>query len=87
MPLATNIGKKFKEKLAKYQPLASEIKEMWKQDVEIVPVIIGPTGEVPITLKKSLTALNIHENTYHLIQKAVILETCSIVRKYITSSK
>ena len=87
VPLATNIGKKFKEKLAKYQPLAFEIKEMWKQDVEIVPVIIGPTGQVPITLKKSLTALKIYENTFHLIQKAVILEACSIVRKYITSSK
>lgn len=82
VPNVANITKKYNEKITKYLPLAMEIKEMWKQDaVHVIPVIVGATGEIPVNLQQSLQHLNINYNIYKLMQKAVVLNTCAIVRK------
>lgn len=86
VPMASNITKKYSEKINKYLPLADEIKEMWRQEkVLIIPLIIGATGEIPKSLLKNLDVLNLQKDIYILMQKAAILETCSIVRRVISS--
>ena len=72
------------EKLNKYSELAEEIKKMWQQDkVSIIPIIVSSTGVIPHNLKKSLNTLGINQHSISLIQKAVILSTCNIVRKFL----
>ena len=82
IPLGANIAKTCSEKINKYIPLADEIKEMWNMDkVQIIPIIIGSLGEIPVKTIKGLEQLGLDKNTTTQMQKAVILDTCNIVRR------
>lgn len=82
VPAPANIQLKQREKITKYMPLANEIKELWRlEQVEIVPIIIGATGEIPTELHQYLQKLKLPPKTYIHLQKATILATCSLVRK------
>lgn len=84
VPNTHNIQQKHMEKVGKYLPLAEEIKQMWRQDkVVIVPIIISTTGIIPKQLHNSIQTLDLHTNIYKELQKAVIINTCSIVRRFL----
>jgi hypothetical protein len=81
IPNTHNLAKTITEKQNKYQELADEIRDMWRQDtVQVVPIVISATGIIPKSLSQSLKRLNLHPNTYIQMQKVVIFGTCSIVR-------
>lgn len=83
VPLDQNVQTTFSNKITKYHDLAEELKQMWHlEDVRIVPVIISATGIVPKSLLRSLDELELRREL-HSIQKAVVLGTCSIVRKFL----
>ena len=80
-----NLSSTHTNKLTKYTDLSIELKTQWRvSTVKTVPIIISSTGVIPRTLHLSLKILHIHPLTYILLQKAVILNTCSIVRKFLT---
>ncbi|KAJ8967778.1 hypothetical protein NQ314_002623 [Rhamnusium bicolor] len=82
VPLPSNIMKTHAEKINKYLPLADEIKKMWKMEsVTIVPIVVGATGEIPHKLHAGLKTLKLQNGLYIPIQKSVLLDTCSIVRR------
>lgn len=84
IPNTNNLEKKHAEKIEKYIPLAEEIKQMWHQNtVQIVPVIISSTGVIPRKLHESLKMLQMKKNMYIQMQKSVIINTCSIVRRFL----
>ena len=84
IPLAENIDKKHNEKIQKYLQLSNKIKEIWSQNtVQIVPIIIGATGEIPKHLFTSLEKLNVDKNIYLQLQKAILLDTCNLTRKFL----
>lgn len=84
VPNDTNIEHKTQEKKDKYLPLAVEIKELWRQNqVSVIPVIISVTGITPHSLTESLDVLGITDSVHTTIQKAVILNTCATVRKFL----
>jgi hypothetical protein len=84
IPNTHNLAKTITEKQNKYQELANEIHEIWKQDAaQVVPIVISATGIIPKSLSQSLKRLNVHPNTYIHMQKLVILGTCSIVRNFL----
>lgn len=84
IPNDTNIAKKEEEKREKYHPLALEVQELWEQKkVTVIPLVISVTGITPYTFMNGLKTLQIPEHTHANIQKAVILKTCSIVRKFL----
>lgn len=88
VPGPENTEKKRREKIQKYLPLSNEIKEIWDQEkVVIIPIIIGAMGEIPKALYPALETLNIEKNIYLQMQKTVIIETCSIVRKFLSSNE
>lgn len=84
VPAPVNIENKNNEKIRKYLPLSEEIKTLWNLDkVEIIPIVIGTTGEIPWRLNENLEILEL-ENTKQIcnrIQKITILTACNIVRK------
>lgn len=83
VPLDRNVQSTFSAKIMKYHDLAEELKQMWHlEDVRIVPVIISATGITPRTLIRSLEELELRREL-NSIQKAVILGTCSIVRRFL----
>lgn len=82
VPLPANIIKTHREKINKYLPLADEIKKMWRMDkVQVIPIVIGCTGEIPKSLWKSLEDLQLDRELYTPIQRAVLLHTCHVVRR------
>lgn len=84
IPNAPNIQHKYNEKIEKYTPLATEVQRIWKQEkVVILPLIISPTGITPKTLKNNLERLSLPSYTHYNIQKAAILKTCNLVRKFL----
>lgn len=84
VPNTHNLQQSYGEKLNKYCELAEEIKKMWQQDkVTILPIIISTTGVVPKSLSKNLEIIDIHPHVVTKIQKAVLLNTCNTVRKFL----
>jgi hypothetical protein len=53
--------------------------------VETIPVTLSTNGIIPKTLYKALNTLSLHPKTFIELQKATILNTCSIVRKFYIS--
>lgn len=81
-----NIQKKTGEKIEKYIQLAEEIKDMWHQDkLEIVPMILSTTGVIPHNTHQYINAIQLYPNTYTQLQKSVIIDTCSITRKFLSA--
>jgi hypothetical protein len=77
IPNTHNLAKTRNEKQKKYQELANEIRDTWKQDaVQVVPIVISATGIIPKSLSQSLKRLNRHPNTHIQMLTVVILGTC-----------
>jgi ABC-type uncharacterized transport system substrate-binding protein len=75
-----NLEKKYNEKIQNYLPLAEEIKSVWKlNNVTIVPIIISATGVIPIA------TLHLDPNIYILLQKTVVINTTTIVRRFLNN--
>ncbi|KAK9687736.1 hypothetical protein QE152_g36050 [Popillia japonica] len=51
----------------------------------IVPVIIGATGEIPHNLHRAIQKLELKTAIYKTMQKSVVIQTCSIVRKILSN--
>lgn len=86
VPLSHNVEKTITGKINKYQELSEEIKRIWNMEkVYIVPIVISATGIIPKQLQNSFKILNLHPNTYIKTQKAVIISTCHITRKFLNT--
>ena len=86
VPSCVNLEKTWEAKLSKYYELSQEVKKMWKQArVSIIPLVISGIGLIPRKLHDSIKQLELPANTYIEMQKAVIINTCSIVRKFLNS--
>ncbi|KAL1448670.1 hypothetical protein WDU94_005640 [Cyamophila willieti] len=86
IPNDNNVECKYNEKMKKYLELAIEIKRVWNQNkVYIIPFIISATGITPKSFKNSLVKLNLPEDIHTKAQKAVIIKTASILRKFLNT--
>jgi hypothetical protein len=74
------------EKIQNYLPLAEEIKSVWQlKSVTIVPIIIFATGVIPKSLHRSIATLHLDPNIYISLQKTVVINTTSIVRRFLNN--
>ena len=53
-PVDTNVGKKEREKTAKYGALKIEAERMWGVKAEVIPVVVGGLGAVTKNLRDNL---------------------------------
>jgi hypothetical protein len=84
VPDSQNIQKTISTKIIKYQSLCIELKRMWKlAEVIVVPVVLSPTGIIPKTLERNFKILSIKDNILPFLQKAVLLWTAYITRKFL----
>lgn len=84
-PLNHNIKKTELEKISKYGNLARELENIWSlQRVDIIPLVISVSGIVSTNLKRNIARLGLPEPIFTNIQKAAILQTCHIVRKFLS---
>ena len=83
--LDTNCDKDYASKLDNYLPLSVEMKRLYTTySFEIVPIVVGATGVIPKSLKKSLLKIGVptHEisKTLELCQKAAIFGSVKIIK-------
>lgn len=84
VPNSHNLQSTIAEKLSKYTDLKNEITRMWQlKKVVVVPIVISTTGLIPTDLKLSLKTLDLPLHIINNLQKAIILNTCRIVRKFL----
>ena len=83
--LDTNCDKNYASKLDNYLPLSVGLKKLYTTySFEIVPIVVGVTGVIPKSLKKSLLKIGVptHEvtKTLELCQKAAIFGSVKIIK-------
>lgn len=84
VPNSGNIQTAYAEKLRKYADLGVEVQQQWQlEKVYTLPVIISATGVIPRSLLEALDRLNLPQTLHVAMQKSVILDTCSTVRKFL----
>ncbi|XP_064074799.1 uncharacterized protein LOC135194103 [Vanessa tameamea] len=84
VPNTHNIKQTIADKIHKYSELKEEILRIWNLDkVYIVPLVLSSTGVIPNHLHHSIKLLQLPENAYITMQKAAILNTCRIVRRFL----
>lgn len=84
VPLTQNIAKTEIQKGTKYENLAMEIKNIWKlSKVYIYPLVMSAEGVVTRNFVKNLEKIGVSHNVLNMGQKAVLLQTCHIVRKFL----
>jgi hypothetical protein len=79
IPAARNVVQKEEEKKLKYKSLCIEIQRMWNLQCTIIPVIIGATGIVTRSVRKTLEAVPGKHSIDSL--KTALLGTSHIIRK------
>ena len=85
IPNDHNIMEKKLEKIKKSTDLGIEIKELWNmQRVDIVPIVIGCTGVVDNSFVRYLVKIPAEISVFEL-QKIVRLNTCYIVRRFLST--
>jgi len=72
--------KKEAEKILKYKDLTIEIQRMWNVKTEVIPVIIGATGNISKSFRKYVGNITVKHEVKEL-QKTAILGTSHILRK------
>ena len=82
--LSHNLAKTEAEKITKYENLALEIKNIWKINNEsIYPLVISAEEMVTRNFLKYLENMGLTKNILRVEQKAVQLQTCHIVCKFL----
>jgi hypothetical protein len=83
IPGDSRIQQKEVEKITKYQDLKIEVERLWERKATVVPVVIGALGAIPRDLTKHLNTLGLDKITPSQLQKAALLGTAHILRKYL----
>jgi hypothetical protein len=84
IPNSHNLHSTITEKLQKYTDLKEGLISIWQLKMAyIIPLVLSTMGIIPNKLHESLELLNLCPALYILMQKAVKLNTCHIVRKFL----
>ena len=86
VPLTHNIKKIESEKRIEYEELAWQIKDIWKLErVSIYPLVISVEGVVLYNFNKNIEKLGLPNTILKHAQKATLLQTCHIMRKFLNN--
>ncbi|XP_065896282.1 uncharacterized protein [Dysidea avara] len=77
-PADMNILMKEEEKITKYQPLVQQMRQIYHQPVQVIPIVFGVTGMASKNYLKKIPAYE--DKLFASLQMAVILGTTSILR-------
>jgi len=84
VPNNYNLEAKITRKITNYSSLAFEFKRLNRlRRVEVIPLIISVTGVIPKCLHGYLDRIGLPSGLFLEMQKAAVLETCSLVRRFL----
>ena len=79
IPENSGVKEKEFEKVEQYQNLARELRRMWEVKTNVVPIVSGALGTVPLRLKGNLKGIGVF-TSISLIQKSALLVSARILR-------
>ena len=83
IPNRHNLNSTITEKLQMYTDLKEELTRLCQlKTAYILPLVLSTMGIIPNKFNKRLGLFNPHPSVYTQIQKAVILNSCCISRKF-----
>jgi len=59
---------------------------MWYQEAIIVIAILSMIGLIPKSLSHNLNIINLKDDIYKNIQKTIIIDTCSLTRRFLPNT-
>ena len=80
IPKDSGVKEKEAEKVEKYQNLSRELRRMWEAKTNVVPIVLGALGTVPLRLRGNLKDIGV-DTSINLIQKSALLGSARILRK------
>lgn len=83
IPGDSRVDQKEIEKITRYKDLQIEIQRLWKKKATVVPVVIGALGAIPVGLSKHLATIGVNRISQGQLQKAALLGTAHILRRYL----
>jgi len=83
VPNNNNLVKTVCHKIEKYADLRMEIENQWNVQAKILPIMVSSTGVVPQSTVNAVNELGGGIREIRAIQKAALLHTASIVRRFI----
>ncbi|CAK1595089.1 unnamed protein product [Parnassius mnemosyne] len=88
IPYDETLVKAETDKRTKYLDLAHEVTDMWGGlPAEIIPVVVSANGLIPVSLSGHLRRLGLRDGPLQAqMQKAVLLDTARIVRRFLSLS-
>ncbi|XP_073969239.1 uncharacterized protein [Rhodnius prolixus] len=87
IPNDDNMQKSRGEKIRKYQDLSFQLREMYNLDkTTIAPIILSMSGLVPRTTVTAVNELGLSTDLVVEAQKAILLDTVRIVRKFLSAA-
>ncbi|XP_072943499.1 uncharacterized protein [Epargyreus clarus] len=85
VPHDENLVKAEKDKQFKYLDLAREVVDMWDVNTAVVvPIVVSANGLIAKSLDQHLRRRSLGSWIKRLIQKAVLLDTARIVRRFLS---
>ena len=85
VPHDESLVKAEKDKQFRYLDLAREVVDMWDVGTAvIVPIVVSANGLIAKSLDQHLRRLSLGSWIKGLIQKAVLLDTARIVRRFLS---
>lgn len=84
IPASHNVIKTEQEKQRKYEELAIQLKQIWHlKSTSTQPIVISAEGIISKHLEHNLWKLGVARRILGIAQKAVLLQTCHIIRKFL----
>jgi hypothetical protein len=83
VPLTPKLSTTKAEKITKCENLALEIKNFWKMNLSIYSLVISVEGVVTRSFLKYIENTGLTKISLKVWQKAVLLQTCHTVRKFL----
>ena len=83
IPENSRFDQKEVEKIIRYPDLKDEVERIWEKKATIVPVMIGALRAIPRDLIKLLKTLGLDKISPCQLQKAALLGTAHILRKFL----
>ena len=83
LPGDSRINQKEVEKITKYQDLKVEVERFWDKKATVVSMVIRAVGAIPRDLVKHLKTLGLDKISPSQLQKAALLGTAHILRRYL----
>jgi len=85
IPNSSNLQSTYEEKINKYRQLSQQMKNVWKAEkIDTIPIVISSTGLIHKELQRGLEKVGVAPGSYGLMQKSVIISTCSLVREFLS---